>query len=112
MNRKPVPEMPQAEFELCTSVAELLEFTLATYEGMCDLKKPPQGQLDRHETIVTSTIERSAEALRKLPDTKLDPSYHRVRRILDYIALGDSPKDAAHRFFLVFRHNKLDAHRS
>lgn len=92
--------------------AYLLECTLATYVGLCCKSKPPQGELNRHESILQSAfvaVHRDLIAERALTLTSYLRaewrSIPRVDEILGYIKAGDTSEEAVCRFINKHRYN-------
>ena len=98
---------------LVESHANLLEFTLASYEALCGLKKQPKMELQRHETAIKEAFERAHKLLKEGlgPKPSFGQSYNRVRILLRYMELGDSAEDAVARHMLVTRFGNKEAHR-
>jgi hypothetical protein len=63
--------------------ANLLEFTLASYEALCGLKKQPKMELQRHETAIKEAFERAHKLLKEGlgPKPPFGQSYNRVRTL-------------------------------
>ena len=95
------------------SLAGLLEFTLASYEGMCESSRPNKKELKRYEDVLKKIFLQSTKSLRSSlgPRPAFGQSYNRVRTVLRYTELGDSTEDAIARNMLVVRFGNKDAHR-
>jgi hypothetical protein len=99
------------------TTVNLLEFTLANYEKLCDTKRSSQSDLDRHESAIDSALTRSGVNIKEyLAWAKAHlgaggPKCPRIHILLRYCELGDSPTEAVHRYILVNRHKNKDAHR-
>lgn len=106
------PKAPTIQPTVCGSLADLLEFTLWTYETLCDANRQPVRELERHERQIETTFMQMASFLKAGigAENMIDPPHIRVRRILGYVDRGDSPKEAVRRFFNVFRYKMQTAH--
>jgi hypothetical protein len=100
---------------IAQTAVNLLEFTLASYEHLCGLKKQPKMELMRLEKAIESAFCRSPQGLRdyqQLAKTRTPwEKAPRVDILLRYCELGDDPMGAVHRYFLVNHHGNKDAHR-
>lgn len=99
------------------TTVNLLEFILASYERLCEMKSASKSELDRHERATDSAFVRSAVNIRDYMAWAKSllgvnaPKAPRVQILLRYCELGDDPTNACHRYFLVHRHKNKDAHR-
>jgi hypothetical protein len=93
--------------------ANLLEFTLASYEALCGLKKQPKMELQRHETAIKEAFERAHKLLKEGlgPKPRLASPTIGFAPLLRYCELGDSAEDAVARHMLVTRFGNQEAHR-
>lgn len=99
---------------LALSALHLLEFVLASYEDLTGIKSARKIDLNRHEKIIEEMLVRSGATIREFLPWALKSQrqeFPSTAIIVRYMELGDSPKDAANRFFLVHRHNNKAAHR-
>lgn len=84
----------------------MIEFSLASYEHECSLKRPRRGELDRLETMLRSTLEAcSAElpAVVRMVGASRAPA--RLQEILNYMEENQEPaRDAFSRFVLKTRY--------
>ncbi len=92
--------------------AYLLECTLATYTGLCCKSKPPQGELNRHESILKSAFEAAKQDLIAESNLKSGSYFRpewrvtpRVDEILGYIKAGDTSEEAVCRYINKHRYN-------
>jgi hypothetical protein len=103
---------------IAETTANLLEFILASYERLCEMKSASKSELDRHEQAIDSAFVRSGVNIRDYmawAKSRLGvnaPKEPRVMIILRYCELGDDLTNACHRYFLVNRHKNKDAHRA
>lgn len=79
------------------TVEDLLESTMATYEYMCELKRPIKHELDRHEKIILNAFI-AVSQMKDRNDTRF-----RLTKLRNYVSTGDNPVAACHRFFLETR---------
>lgn len=83
-----------------------IEFSLASYEHECSLKRPRRGELDRLETVLRSTLEACAADLSKMVATsEASRAPARLQEILnDMESNREAARDAFSRFVLKTRY--------